>query len=547
MKRILLTLGGAAIGIFAMTAQENVFASLLEKAPEKAATEADVIWTPPCVTEGHSYTMQLEAGMTGFTRVGLTDVNINATNGIKTEMIADTYGDSYYIKDPLPRTTIGSYIEGKLVEDGDELYIECRLPQWINAREATNTGVILSLGKKTVNESGMVFYEPIENTEENVIRYVMDEDENFILTCSEDVALCAFYRYLDEEPLGVFAGSAAYSVQYKEPGRKLVTSIPEGIEPQDWGMLYSNGDKAHTVTVGLDEAAGKVYIAGFTPDFPESCVVGTIEGDKVTFEAGQYLGATDSTYEYFVLNEAKFVSTSDRGDVYNFPGEPLPSIEAVWDAEAKTISCPMNIAWFCNAGTNQLYYSNYYVGPMFLPNKGGAATPVNPEILEVQAYMPEFGYGGFLFELPLLGTDGEVLDKNNYTYIVYLDDEPYTFSPDEYPGVPEPMTEIPYDFQDGESEDFRVEGITHIVCWRTDGFEKVGVQGLYTVGGQTNRSEIISQQFATGVSNLESGEEVSVEYYDLTGRRVLNPGAGIYVKKIIFANGKTLVSKMLEK
>ena len=540
MKKALLTLAALSTGISAM-AQAPVFDGLM--APAKAATEKDVIWTPPCVTEEHAYTMTLEAGMTGMTRVGLTDVNINTTNGIKAEIVGDTRGDSYYIKNPLPRTVIGSYIEGKLVESDEEVCIECQLPQWINARESTNTGVCLSLGTKIVNEDGTIFYEPITDETANKIKYVMDEDENFVLTLSEDVALCAFYRYLDEEGLGVFAGSAVYSVKYSEPGRRSPVAIPEGVQPEEWGMLYSNGDKAHTVTVGLDEANNKVYVAGFTPDFPESCVVGDIEGDKITFKAGQYLGDTETTYEYCVFNKAKFVSTSDRGDVFNFPGDLLPGVVAVWDAEAKTISCPMDEAWFCNAGTDQLYYSSFYVGPMFLPNKGGAATPSNPEIVEVMAYMPEFGYGGFLFDLPLLGTEGEVLDKNNYTYIVYLDDEPYTFTPEEYPGVTEPMTEIPYDFQDGESEDFRVEGITHIVCWRTDGYSSVGVQGLYTVGDVTNRSEVVKQTFASGVSSV-TNEAVSVEFYDLTGARVLNPGNGLYIKKINFKDGKSIVSKV---
>lgn len=51
--------------------------------------------------------MQLEAGMTGFTRVGLTDVQIKASNGMKAEIVANTMGDEYYIKNPLPRTAIG--------------------------------------------------------------------------------------------------------------------------------------------------------------------------------------------------------------------------------------------------------------------------------------------------------------------------------------------------------------------------------------------------------------------------------------------------------
>jgi hypothetical protein len=46
--------------------------------------------------------------------------------------------------------------------------------------------------------------------------------------------------------------------------------------------------------------------------------VGTIEGDKVTFEANQYLGATDATYEYLVFNKARFISSEERGDVFDF-------------------------------------------------------------------------------------------------------------------------------------------------------------------------------------------------------------------------------------
>lgn len=548
MKKILFSLATLAISTTAMS-QTQDFTGLME-APAKAATEADVIWTPPCVTDGHAYTMTFEAGMKGFSRVGLTDVNIDVKNGIKAEIVGNTRGDEYYIKNPLPRTAIGSYIEGKLVEDEntEDIYIECKLPQWLNAREATNTGVCLSLGTKTVNPDGSIFYEPLEDESNNLIRYVADENEDFSLSLPEGVALCAFYRYLDEESIGVFAGSAVTYVNYVEPGRKLATVMPEGIEAENWGMLYSNDDKAHPVTVGIDSSNNKIYIAGFTPDFPESCITGTIDGEKIIFEANQYIGETDATYEYFVLNKAEFRSTSDRGDVYDFPGSVLPSVEAVYDTEEHTISCPMDIAWFCNAGTDQLYYSSYFVGPMFLPNKGGAATPVNPEIIEVMNYMPEFGYGGFLADMPLLGTNAEVLDKNNYTYIVYFDGEPYTFSPEEYPGVTTPMTEIPYDFEDGESEDFRVEGISHIVCWRTDGFEELGVQAVYTVNGVSNRSEVVTYKLNnTGINTATMAQPVSIEFYDLSGARILNPGKGIYLKKVKFDNGKTIVTKVAVK
>lgn len=518
------------------------------RAETTAATEADVIWTPPCVDAGHSYTYQFEAGCTGFTRVGYTDVNYDTSNGIKAEMVADTQGDDYYMKNPLPRTAIGSYISGKLVEtDDEEIYIECPMPQWLNAREETNTGVRVGVGKKTVNPDGMVFYEPVTDEEYSVIRYVMTEDEDFELTIPEGYALIAVYNYLDEAwEKGVFAGAAVTHVIYKDAGRKEAAKLPDNLEPEEWGMLYSNDQRAHNVTVAIDEANNKFYVAGFHSEFPESCVVGDIEGDKITFAANQYIGADAANYFYLVFNKAEFLNTSDRGDVYDFPGSLLPSVTADYDAEARTVSCAMDEAWFCNGGTDQRYYAGFYVGPMFMPAKGGHPTPQDPEIQEVMDYMPEFGYGGFLFDMPMLGTEGEVLTPENYTYIVYFDGEPYTFTPEEYPGVTEPMTEIPFDFEDGEAEDFRVEGTTHIVCWRTDGFESLGVQTLYTSGDVTNRSNIVTHELS-GLENVTADAAKTVEYYNLTGVKVAEPVSGVYIKRVVFDSGKTLTSKVVVK
>ena len=529
-------------------ASDSNFERLLSPAQRgetTAATEADVIWTPPCVEAGHSYTYKFEAGCTGMSRVGLTDVLYNTSNGIKTEMIADTQGDDYYMKNPLPRTAIGSYIAGKLVEGDEDIYIECQLPQWLNARESTNSGVRVGIGKETKSPDGMLWYEPVTDPAVNVIRYVMNEDEDFELTVPEGYALIAVYNYLDEEwEKGVFAGAAVTHVIYKDAGRKQTQTIPADLEAEEWGMLYSNDQRAHKVTVAIDEDNNKFYVAGFHPEYPESAVVGDIAGDKITFAANQYIGEDAASYFYLTFSKAEFLSTSDRGDVYDFKGGLLPSVEADYDADARTVSCAMEEAWFCNAGTDQLYYAGFYVGPMYMPDKGGTPTPQDPEILEVMDYMPEFGYGGFLFDMPMVGTEGEVLDPSHYTYIVYFDGEPYTFSPEEYPGVTVPMTEIPFDFEDGEAEDFRVEGTTHIVCWRTDGFESLGVQTLYTSGDVVNRSNVVTHELS-GLESVTVATPQSVEYYNLTGMKVAEPANGVYIKRVTFDNGKTLTSKVV--
>lgn len=522
------------------------FIDLLKVSEASPATEADVIWTPQCVIDGHSYAYNFEVGVTGSARAGVRDVSYAVSNGQKGEIVADTYGDEYFIKNPLPRTAIGSYIKGVLVEEGDNLYIECKLPQWLNARESTNSGVRLSLATPERGEDGLMWYNPVTDEEQNVIRYVMDEDENFVFDAPEGTALVALYSYLDEElSTCIYAGASVTHVEYKDPGTKEVATIPDGVEETPWGMLYSNGDRAHQITGAID--GDKIYLKGVVPSLPGSCVVGTISGDKVVFDANQYLGETESTYEYLVFRHAEFVSSSDRGDVYDFSGDLLPSLEAVYEADSYTVSCPMDVAWFSNAGTDELYYQNFFVGPMFLPDKGGAATPCNPEITEVMDFMPEFGYGGFMADMPLLGTEGEVLDKNYYTYIVYFDGEPYTFEPELFPGVTEPMLEIPYDFEDGEAEDFRVEGTSHIICWRTAGFTSLGVQALYTVNGVTNRSEVVTYKLGDSSLDTVTALPQTVEFYDLAGRKILNPTSGMYVKRITYDNGKTETVKVVIK
>jgi hypothetical protein len=45
-------------------------------------------------------------------------------------------------------------------------------------------------------------------------------------------------------------------------------------------------------------------------------------------------------------------------------------------------------------------------------------------------------------------------------------------------------------------------------------------------------------------SVFTDGDAVTTEYYDLMGRRVLNPAAGIFIRRDTFANGHATTSKV---
>ncbi|MCM1320321.1 MAG: hypothetical protein NC217_08080 [Muribaculaceae bacterium] len=559
-KNYLLALAAIAIPAMAQTASD--FEGLMGESPVKnvparskgsnpnPATEADVIFTPPCVTDGHSTDYIYEVGCSGLDRVGLNEVKFNTENGMKGIITADTMGDKYYIKEPLIRTTLGSYIVGTLVEDEDteEIYIECQLPQWLNARESSNTGVTISLGSYYPGVDGFTYYDPVSDPNINKIRYVMDDDENFVLQLPEGYDLCAFYTYLDELPEeGVFAGKAIKSAKYVnlDPRTKIVQTLPDNVEPEQWGMVYSNGDQAHYVTCALTDE--KVYFKGIFPKMPEAVISGTIKDNKVTFEAGQYLGETVNSYEYLVMTEAKFISTDDRGDVFDFSPNLEDSVEATLDPTTKNISFPLDMAVFANAGTTQLYYSGFYVGPVFSKNPGGPATPVNPEFVEVLDFDAAMGYGGFDVKIPLLSTDNRVLDKDKYSYIVYFDGEPYTFDAEIYEGLEQDMTIIPWTYEDPKQDYFESFGNERIVRWVQDGFSKVGVQSIYTVDGVENRSQLVEYQLRDVSVDSIGSDAASVEYFDLTGMRVANPSNGLYIKRAVLSDGSVKTTKVIVK
>lgn len=177
------------------------------------------------------------------------------------------------------------------------------------------------------------------------------------------------------------------------------------------------------------------------------------------------------------------------------------------------------------------------------------ATPVKPEIIEYTEYWDYYGFAVLDFRLPLISTEGNLLDKEHYFYNIIIDDEAMEFYPDEYPSLTEVITDIPYRFNDeaggiGTSELYMLKG-THEVVIYTAGYDTIGVQGLYTVDGVTNYTDIVYYG-DSGVKEVmgNTGEVGSVEFYDLTGRKVSDPSNGIFIKKTIFTDGTTKVAKI---
>lgn len=483
---------------------------------------------------------------------GGPETHFTDANGQRGEIVMDSRDPEapVYLKNPLPRYCMGSYIEGRMVEDGDDIYLEFQLPQMIIVNNYGN-GAMIAVGQ-IFEVQDATYYDPV-SYEENLVRYVLDENENWVLDLPEGYALCNWLVAAEDTDYkqAVFWKDAISAATYSEPTLKLPTIMPEDANAEEYGMIFSNGGRTQLVNIGIVDDT--LYVEGFDKTYPTACITGTINGDKVTFEGGQFIGLDDNYNYYLVFNEAELKNVNQYlEELWHFPGNVLPSIEASYDAENKIISCPIDIAWLSNVGTQSVYFKDFYVGPLFAPNANMPATPVDPEITELMDYEAGMGFGGIAFNLPLLGTENQVLNPNFYTYVVYFDNEPYTFSPVLYPGLESPMTEIPYDFNDEENEDIRAEGMEHVVIWKVDGYTSVGVQGIYTVGETVNKTEIITAKLGgddepddTGVGNINGVDVADIEYFDFTGNKVVAPEKGMYIRKVTFTSGKTITDKII--
>lgn len=148
------------------------------------------------------------------------------------------------------------------------------------------------------------------------------------------------------------------------------------------------------------------------------------------------------------------------------------------------------------------------------------------------------------FTLEPFDTDGNLLDTSRLYYNLLVDDNLFTFYPDQYTYLTEEITDIPYDFVDGW--DIYVEGTKRTVYYTTTGVDTWGIRAIYV---EDDGSKVYSDitriaSAASAVKGIQGHAAAQVEYFDLNGIRVNNPGKGIFIRKAVDKDGMTSFSKI---
>ena len=297
----------------------------------------------------------------------------------------------------------------------------------------------------TIAESGIVFnYDATEGILSAATSYIFESGK------ADDLAIyCYWYQ-------PVFSKTA--------PAAPEVVVAPDGLVVEEYAMAYTPyGEEEATgsasINVGFD--GNDVYFQGINSYLPEAWIKGTLDGTTVTFAGGQYFGKYNS-YEMF-FQDADAVFT--------------------YDATAGTFSTEGIV--YTYAGSK---YVDYYIAPVLKKVIEKAATPATPTISDVS----EGKYGwSMMFNVPIVDTNGEGMVTSKLSYQVFTDIEqdvaPLTFTSATHSKLTEDMTVIPYGFT--EDYDFYDNQIYFNDLF-SEKWNKIGIQSIYTGGGEENKSEI---------------------------------------------------------
>lgn len=312
-----------------------------------------------------------------------------------------------------------------------------------------------------------------------------------------------------------------------------LVELPEGAVVEDWTFTAYDTYYEENVTRPSQVAfvGNDVYVNGISESMSSAWIKGTLEGDKVTFAANQYMGVMDSYY-----GSDDFFFSPDADVVFDY------------DAEAGKLTA----AAFTTDWGGYVYDEMEDIVITKVVEMAG--TPATPTIIKADI---ADNYPYVQATIPSVDTEGNVMAASKLGYVVMVEDEegiaPLTLTADLYYYFEEDMTVIPYLFTD--EYDIQLMNDTRGVYLNQDAevlnsWYRIGVKSIYTGGGETHESEIgwyvLKEKNSTGISNIMSDEDGAI-YFDAMGRRTNGEAKGLLIKQVRQADGTVKTVKMARK
>lgn len=273
-------------------------------------------------------------------------------------------------------------------------------------------------------------------------------------------------------------------------------------------------------------------------------IKGTINGDKLVFKSGQYLGIYSKMYHLFFTGQQYYTVKDETTDQEYETAKVID--ELVFDYDATNRSFSTQDALVINVGkkTARLYLTALRA-PKFYFFEETPATPADPIITNYNATYSQWGYNALQFTIQATDVDGRFIVPEKVTWQAYVDDEPLIFSPDDYSGLKEEMEEIPYGWSDPGFDIY-----TSFFTLYFEPAKNVGIQTIYRGAGEERRSNIVYYDITTGQivkispeealaikSVTSKNEKNGVSYFDAAGRKVSSNAKGLVIMRMTTADG----------
>lgn len=274
---------------------------------------------------------------------------------------------------------------------------------------------------------------------------------------------------------------------------KTVVTPPEGLQTESWLLTAQRYDALEytvdaylPINVGFD--GNDVYVQGMNMYLPGSWVKGIRNGNQLTFAANQYYGELSD-------NEGTSYDTYFAGcDISWFDGvSGLQPIDVTFTINETGTKWTTNTVLVVNSQTDGIAGFDYLKDVVIAKSIEGAATPKAPSIFQFLPFDQEEGYGGVSLTFPPVDIDGNPLQTDKLSYILYKDvehEETTITIPawDEETQDYVNMTEIPYNFTDDWN--IQAHGYAAYFYEPSSSWNRIGVKAIYRGGNEERESEI---------------------------------------------------------
>ena len=450
-----------------------------------------------------------------------------------------------WLENPISSLYSKTWIKGYRAQ-GDTIAFD--LPQVIY--EETFDGVT-SKGK---------LYKMIAEETDKYGTYVKDEDSQTLKYLWKDgkLTLCKDMACGMCTPTGGWSG---FGENYFE-GINIennTTKPSENAKVYDGLMLYLDlNDVAQQWPVKYAIDGDDVYLGNLSTNLKGYWIKGTMKNNEVTFPSTSLVGIDTTTVCY------AYASRVDYSTAYTAYGDPYDSTFVVneplvftYDPAANTLNSKQKMGIHQSDGVREPLKStdifDVYRVPLISPWVEKPNKPLPPKFSAVMPWITDMtpNYSGVEFLLSYYSVDGNYLDPSKLYYSFYIDGEMVTFTPEEYLNVTKEMDLVPYTFDD-DYQFYKVSDNTRRLYYYHQPKEKIGLEALYVDevdGKPVTYSSGISEYYfdPTGINNttLEEGNVESITFTDLSGRQILRPGKGVYIRTITMKDGTKQSKKVV--